>query len=123
MTTPVEDEVLTFDLVGQETKFHIPDFGQLAMVQHQGKLLTRDGINANEASRALTLVYRSIRSWFAEEADKDRFDDLLADGDVRIETALQQMMTAIKAEEKTKAPTTGPVVRRGRPRKSASKTA
>ena len=123
MTETVErpqDFILEFDLGGTATKFHMPDFGQLAMVQHQARVLTRDGVGADQGARAMSLVYRSIRSWIVEVADKDRMEDLIADGDVTIEDMFSAMMKSVKASNDAEtAPTTGPVVRRGRPRKAA----
>ena len=119
-TVDPKDFILTFNLGGVETKFHMPDFGQLAMVQHQGRLLTRDQVNAEQGARAMSLVYRSIRSWIVEPNDQDRLEDLIADGETSIEGVFSEMMKSVKASNDAEAPTTGPVVvRRGRPRKAA----
>lgn len=120
MTDPVTAAEIVVDTVdvdiqGRVITFLTPDFGQLALIQHQGRILASDNVTGDRAQRALSLVYRSIRSWVLKEIDLDYIDDLVADRALSLEDVLRQIMTQIK----TAAEPTKPVARRGRPRKSA----
>lgn len=110
--------VVTLPLRGRDIKLDPPDLGQLALLQHQARIMARDDVTREQGVRALDLAYRIVRSTLADEESRDYVNDLIADKEITIVELVQAMMEAVKkqneeAEEKT------PAVRRGRPRKKA----
>jgi hypothetical protein len=101
-------------------KFREPDPGQLALVSHQARILTKgDKLTKGEAERALSLVYRTVMSWLPGADDKMAVEDMIADGDTVIEDVLRSLLSAANEARESEAGEEKPVVRRGRPRKRA----
>lgn len=116
MTEPISPVVIT-QFQGADIKVIPPDFGQLALLQHQAQILQRDNVDLEAGKRALGLVYRVIRSAIPEADDIVRVEEALADRTVSILDLMKLIVEAssrVPDEEPTK-----PVVRRGRPRKTA----
>ncbi len=122
MTDPVEQQAgvvvdsVSIDVRGRMIEFLVPEFAQLALIQHQGRVLASDDVDGRKAERAFSLVYRTIRSWVLVEADLDYIEDLLADRQVSMEEILS--LVTGKMKERSEG-AQKPVVRRGRPRKAA----
>jgi hypothetical protein len=125
MTNPVEQaeaiiETVTVDLKGRPVQFLTPDFAQLALIQHQGRIISGDNVGVDKVQRALSLVYRTIRSWVLVDTDLEYIEDLLADREMALEEILTKVMAEFKRLEEGLQAQQKPVVRRGRPRKATS---
>lgn len=103
---------------GRDVKVVRPEVGQLALVQHQARILQRDGASRAQAERALSLVYRVVRGAIVDDADLDFIEDGIADKELTIEGVLRAIVTAAEETNAEEAPK--PVVRRGRPRKKVA---
>jgi hypothetical protein len=113
-----ETPIIVATINGRDVKAVRPEVGQLALVQHQARILQRDGASRVQAERALSLVYRVVRGAIVDEADLDFIEDGIADKELTIEGVLRAIVTA--AEEATAEEAPKPVVRRGRPRKKVA---
>lgn len=110
-------EILIATINGREVKVQKPELGQLALVQHQARVLQKDNVTKEQGERALSLVYRVVRTAIVGQEDLDFIEDEIADRALTIQDALRAIVSA--AEEQAEAEEAKPVVRRGRPRKKA----
>lgn len=120
MTEPISPVVVT-KFQGADIKVQPPNYGQLALMQHQANILQRDDVTLEDGKRALGLVYRVIRSSIPDADDLIRVEEALADGS----TTLPEMMKLIveaasRVPDEAEVPAK-PVVKRGRPRKTVAK--
>lgn len=113
-----ETQTIVATIGGRDIKVVRPEVGQLALVQHQARILQREGATKAQAERALSLVYRVVRGAIVEADDLDFIEDGIADKELSIEGVLRSIVTA--AEEVAATETPKPVVRRGRPRKKVA---
>jgi hypothetical protein len=109
MTEPISPVVVS-NFQGKDIKIVPPDYGQLALLQHQSRVLQRDNV---------TLVYRVVRSSIPEPDDILLVEEALADRTVSMGELIKFIVSAASAVEDDEP--VKPVVKRGRPRKTVAK--
>jgi hypothetical protein len=118
MTEPISPVVVS-NFQGKDIKIVPPDYGQLALLQHQTRVLQRDNVTLEDGKRALALVYRVVRSSIPEPDDILLVEEALADRTVSMGELIKFIVSAASAVEDDEP--VKPVVKRGRPRKTVAK--
>jgi hypothetical protein len=119
MTEPISPVALV-PYQGKDIKVIVPDYGQLALLQYQANILTKDNVTKEEGKRALGLVYRVVRSSIPEPDDANLVEDALADRSITMGEVIKLIVSAADRVPDEETPAK-PVVKRGRPRKTAAK--
>ena len=116
MSETTEAVAVPISLGDRDVMVTPPELGQLALLQHQVRVLKRDNVTKEEGARALDLAFRIARGRIVSKGDKDYVDDLLADGDLDLKGLVVAVIESVK-QQPADAEDVKPVVRRGRPRK------
>lgn len=114
MTQTNQGETRTITLGGRELEVKRLKDTQLLLMTHEAKVVARPGVEPDRVLEASSRLVDMLESAIIKPEDRGYFIDLMVRGEVEM-SDLMQVLTVFS----DKAEDSKPVVRRGRPRKTA----